>query len=1228
MKKLLISLIAIIAISASVFFGLRTFPVFGDTINTLSQWKASSTPAIIVPRVANMYVGLNQIASTTPTGSLQNGLLFYDTSSNKFRCREAGSWTNCIGSGGGSLSGGINGFATIWNSGTTVTTGTLRDNGTVAGVNATSSTASFNVQGTGTLNPFVVASSTGSKLLTVSPTGNIGIGTATPSEILDIYQSGGGKIKLEGAANYTTSLEDGNGALLISSSQTATSKFRLLPFTNDLYFQNTNSAGNINFTGLNGATLTGSVNFLTSALNVSYLTGSQLVGTDSSKNLVSIATTGTGSAVLQTSPTLITPILGVASGTALTLSNNLWVTGTSNLSGTVTLPGGATASSFISGTWIDLPTTGPSAIGTGGAGVNPMVAYVASANQYFTGAATGDIAYRDTSGKLLFGNTSGNPDMALSGGNLGIGNIIPAFKLDVTGTLRVTATSTLATTTATKLITTGNATLGSITASNITGSTQCLHADTNGNITGTSSDCGSGGGAVKLPTYTVCASGCDYTTIQAGLNQSNAVGGANIYLTDSTYTISATTTYPSNTVLQGNTYGTTLNVNAGNVSTVFKASTTSVSAFTIKHLQISNTGTAGLGVAIDGSNAAENIYEDMQINGFGTALKISDTANNTFYNVARNLRLFTNNICIDINGTTPTNDNSFYDIRCAPRTGGGGPGLRITRGQNNVFYNLNVEPGTGTGITGIALTTANTINTQFYGLYLEANATNMSIGAGVLRTSIVGGMSCCSTTAEVSDSGTDTTFLNFDKNFGSVATNQFGVTNILDSNFAQTGLYVTNNTNFAHNSVDFVRFALQNSSDSSNLLALGNPGTGNTLIATTSSATQLILTSAGRLGVNIASPGATLDVKGLAGNINAFNVASSTGTSMFTILPNGNVGVGTSSPAKLFEVWGSQAGGVARITRDVGTGIIPSQVYGTYDVAAYTSSSTLTTFPNLTGAAQTFSIATGSNPSIQRNVIGDLYVARDGNDQSGIFAIRPYANGSASNEVLYLDGFNGLGGINTSTPAAKFAVQGQAGLTAPLFSVASSTNASVFSVAAGGDILFSGVATSTTALVVKNPSGQAVLTIDTTSIAASPSSFILTVASSTSDKLFTIDGFGNERLKGLLFASSTAPTIATSTGAGTAATASLTGGNSSGEVTVNALTSPATSAVVVTITPNVTAPNKLICTFTPSNNAAAALSGTTQVNATSTASTWGIVSGTAALTTGTTYKWFYTCGGY
>ena len=95
-----------------------------------------------------------------------NSKLLYNNSTRTFSCG-----TDQSG-GGGSVSGGLTGFVTTWASSTGLTYGTLRDNGTVSGVNATSSTVTFNVQGVAGLNPFVVASSTGTALLTIGQNGS------------------------------------------------------------------------------------------------------------------------------------------------------------------------------------------------------------------------------------------------------------------------------------------------------------------------------------------------------------------------------------------------------------------------------------------------------------------------------------------------------------------------------------------------------------------------------------------------------------------------------------------------------------------------------------------------------------------------------------------------------------------------------------------------------------------------------------------------------------------------------------------------------------------------------------------------------------------------------------------------------------------------------------------------------------------------------------------------
>ena len=59
---------------------------------------------------------------------------------------------------------------------------------------------------------------------------------------------------------------------------------------------------------------------LTAQPILSSLTASSAVATDASKGLVSVTNTGTGNNVLATSPTLVTPVLGAASATSLSIS--------------------------------------------------------------------------------------------------------------------------------------------------------------------------------------------------------------------------------------------------------------------------------------------------------------------------------------------------------------------------------------------------------------------------------------------------------------------------------------------------------------------------------------------------------------------------------------------------------------------------------------------------------------------------------------------------------------------------------------------------------------------------------------------------------------------------------------------------------------------------------------------------------------------------------------------
>ncbi|MES2986189.1 MAG: tail fiber domain-containing protein [Patescibacteria group bacterium] len=83
-----------------------------------------------------------------------------------------------ISGGSGSLSGGTNGYLARWIGTSTLSSGLFMDNGTVAGINATSSSYTFNIRGTAGLLPFNVASSTGTSLFSIAQNGNVRIDSA------------------------------------------------------------------------------------------------------------------------------------------------------------------------------------------------------------------------------------------------------------------------------------------------------------------------------------------------------------------------------------------------------------------------------------------------------------------------------------------------------------------------------------------------------------------------------------------------------------------------------------------------------------------------------------------------------------------------------------------------------------------------------------------------------------------------------------------------------------------------------------------------------------------------------------------------------------------------------------------------------------------------------------------------------------------------------------------
>jgi hypothetical protein len=123
----------------------------------------------------------------------------------------AGSYLTTIGSGN-------NGYSAIWNGTNSLTQGLIRDNGTVAGINATSSTVSFNIQQSGALDPFVISSSTSTNYLTVKANGLVGIGSSSPTATLVVQ----GTSTLPTTNIFTVASSTGAALLTVASNGSTT----------------------------------------------------------------------------------------------------------------------------------------------------------------------------------------------------------------------------------------------------------------------------------------------------------------------------------------------------------------------------------------------------------------------------------------------------------------------------------------------------------------------------------------------------------------------------------------------------------------------------------------------------------------------------------------------------------------------------------------------------------------------------------------------------------------------------------------------------------------------------------------------------------------------------------------------------------------------------------------------------------------------------------------------
>lgn len=237
------------------------------------------------------------------------------------------------------------------------------------------------------------------------------------------------------------------------------------------------------------------------------------------------------------------------------------------------------------------------------------------------------------------------------------------------------------------------------------------------------------------------------------------------------------------------------------------------------------------------------------------------------------------------------------------------------------------------------------------------------------------------------------------------------------------------------------------------------------------------------IGFGTSTPLAFVDIFGKA-SVMPFRVASSSGASFFEIEQSGNVGIGTSTALSLFVIATSTSNNLFSVDNTgavtaangnwimANSGIITSIGGVTTNIGAggyLVSRNNPVTFSNTNSgaasAACTFNQSNGACTIISGGANGSSTVLLRGstsasaNANSGILF---YGGASGTTELGRIIGTTGFFGLGTSTPTALLSLQGTSGSASNLFTVASSTNAALFTVDSKGHQIYGGTSPTVT----------------------------------------------------------------------------------------------------------------------------------------------------------------------
>lgn len=537
------------------------------------------------------------------------------------------------------------------------------------------------------------------------------------------------------------------------------------------------------------------------------------------------------------------------------------------------IPGAGT--DFLQVGFANTGWTGVNCFANSKTGVNPEDAFLYNPTgniDFLAGSTTATVGFR----WFTAGTAPSNQVMGiLENGNLGIGTTSPYALLSIGGNVVVGA-STAAGTKGDLFLPKLGTPAGTFLAADPTGKVIATTSPSGSGITSITGPTGftfagnpssigtlSTGFSIKeVPSWTVGASGADFTTIQAAMTQCGAVGGGNIQLVDPSYAQGATglTWRGSNCVIWGRGNGTTT-ISFTGATTGFKTNTPA-SGFThdeIHNVLISGDSNAS-GVAINWSDMTHGVVDGVQITGFARGLVLNDTQNITFYNSFTNMDLNAIGVIgIDASSTNPVNGNYFNNIFIGS-TVANVISFQMNNGNGNTLNNIDAEPGSISGTVGLkifdnTLSTNNGVfNNTFSNWYVEANATGISVAltihpsAGGIQRNTFNNMTSEANTTDWSVPQGAIAKNNFncgyDSNFG----------NCLTSNAGPFGIS-TSTEMVSIGATPFSFFGVNASSTvASNAFVVDNAGSGNNFV------TDMLINNSGYTAFGGTSPTARLTV--------------------------------------------------------------------------------------------------------------------------------------------------------------------------------------------------------------------------------------------------------------------------------------------------------------------------------------------------------------------------------